>query len=156
MKTNPAIRGLAVALLATAWGLCLAGCEYDVPVTAAPTEGVNQQLCGEWLTLDGWMKIRGYDDAHYVINFDGKLHRAWHSTVAGVPLVTVQNIDQPERKYHFLTWRLADDGRHLILQVVNDKLIPDETRDSATVAKLVSAHAQNPDLLGRDIIYTRQ
>jgi hypothetical protein len=157
MKTIPSIRARLVTLVVTlCLGFALAGCEYDVPLTKEPTRGVDARLTGDWIAKDGWMKVRPYDAMTYVVFFDGKLHRAWHSSVAGLSLVTVQEIETPKRKYFYLGYALSEDGRRLTLRVVNDKLIPDETSDSGTAQQLFALHAGNPGLFAGEHAYVRQ
>ncbi|MEI6464206.1 MAG: hypothetical protein WCQ89_05750 [Verrucomicrobiota bacterium] len=158
MKCPPLFRpvsaGVRLALLIL--GLGLTGCEYDVPLTKEPTRGVDDRLTGDWIAKDGWMKVRPLDANGYVVFFDGKLYRAWHSTVAGLALVTVQDIETGKRKYSYLGYAVSDDGRRLTLRVVNDKLIPDETADSARVQKLFEQYARDPALFTGDVVYVKQ
>lgn len=62
-------------------------------------------------------------------------------------LVTVQQLDAPERKYAYFTWSLAADGKRLDLKSVNTDLVPKETRDSATIEKILRENLENPELL---------
>ena len=158
MKCPPLFRpvsaGVRLALLIL--GLGLTGCEYDVPLTKEPTRGVDDRLTGDWIAKDGWMKVRPLAANGDVVFFDGKLYRAWHSTVAGLALVTVQDIETGKRKYSYLGYAVSDDGRRLTLRVVNDKLIPDETADSARVQKLFEQYARDPALFTGDVVYVKQ
>jgi len=157
MKKPPSIRARLVTWVVTLLlGFAFAGCEYDVPLTKEPTRGVDDRLTGDWIAKDGWMKVRPYDAASYVVFHDGKLHRAWHSTVAGLDLVTVQEIETPKRKYFYLGYALSEDGRRLTLRVVNDKVIPDETGDTARVQQLFAQYARDPALFTGDVVYVRQ
>jgi hypothetical protein len=143
--------GLALVL-----SLGLAGCNYDVPVTVNPTRPVNERLAGNWAAMEGWMKVRAFDANSYAIVHDGKLYRAWHSDVAGLPLVSVQDIDSERRKYAYMVYALSDDGRRLTLRLVNDKIIPAGSKDSDAVQQLFKKHAHEPALFGQDILYIRQ
>jgi hypothetical protein len=55
-----------------------------------------------------------------------------------------------------VVWKLSDDGKHLNLRNVNRKVIPKESRDSATVAALLTKNARNPELFGEAIEFTRE
>ena len=113
MKTRQISRwaGLAIALLA------LAGCDFNVPITAEPTRKIEPALLGEWVGTE-WnendckdrIKVRQYDDSSYVVLFNGDLHRAWHSDIGETAFVTVQNLDSPDRKYSYFLWSLSDGG----------------------------------------------
>lgn len=145
-----------VAWFALLLGLALAGCEYDVPLTKEPTRGVDARLTGDWIAKDGWMKVRALDAQGYVIFHDGKLFRAWHSAAAGLPLMTVQDVDSPKRKYYYLGYALSEDGRRLTVRVVNDKVVPDETPDSGAVQKIFEQNARNPALFDGEYVYVKQ
>ena len=155
-STTPTRRAPAAAFLALILCLVITSCEYDVPVTKEPTRSLDDRLIGDWVAMDGWIKVRRLDASGYVIFHDGKLYRAWHSEVAGLPLVSVQDIDSDKRKFSYLGYALSDDGRRLTLRVVNDKLIPDDTKDSDRVKRLLEEHAHNPGLFGEDFVYVRQ
>ncbi|MSU49768.1 MAG: hypothetical protein EXS37_11900 [Opitutus sp.] len=155
-STTPTQRTLVFTLLALFLCLAMTGCEYNVPATIEPTRGVDDRLLGDWIAMGGWMKVRRLDASGYVIFHDGELYRAWHSGVAGLPLVSVQDIDSDKRKFAYLGYALSDDGRRLTLRVVNDKLIPDDTKDSDRVKKLFEEHARDPALFGEGFVYVRQ
>jgi len=55
-----------------------------------------------------------------------------------------------------VVWKLSDDGRHLSLRNVSDKVDPEETRESATVVALLEKNVHNPDLLGEEIEFRRE
>jgi hypothetical protein len=138
--------------------LWLSACQYDVPITASATRKVEQQLLGDWVSLDGKenMKVRQLDDSTYVVYYDGDLFRAYHSDVGDTPFISVQDLNSNDRKYAYVTWKLSDDSRSLTLRSVNDKVIPRETKDSATVVGLLKENATNPGLLGEAIEFKRQ
>jgi hypothetical protein len=74
------IFGAVVCLCALAFNAC----EYDVPITSIPTRKVQEQLLGNWVSLDGKenMRVRRLDESTYVLYYDGDLFRAHHSDVA--------------------------------------------------------------------------
>jgi hypothetical protein len=119
---------------------------------------VQEQLLGNWVSLDGKedMRVRRLDDSTYVVYYDGDLFRAYHSDVAETPFVTVQDLNSSDRKYAYVIWKLSDDGRDLRLRNVNDKVVPKETRDSATVVALLIKNAGNPELLGEEIEFKKE
>ena len=138
--------------------LAFAACQYDVPITQSPTRKVQEQLLGNWVSLDGKenMRARRLDDSTYVVYYDGDLFRAYHSDVGETPFVSVQDLNSNDRKYAYVVWKLSGDGKNLTLRSVNQKIIPKETRDSATVAALLAKNAHNPDLLGEEIEFRKE
>jgi len=128
--------GLAVCLCI----LAFTACKYEVPITSSPTRNVQEQLLGDWTSSDGkeQMKVRGLDEGFYVVYYDGDLFRAYHSDAADIAFVSVQDLNSKDRKYAYVVCKLSDDGKHLSLLNVNDKVVPKETKDSATVVALLS------------------
>jgi len=55
-----------------------------------------------------------------------------------------------------VVWKLSDDGKHLSLRNVSNKVIPKETKDSAAVIALLKKNARNPDLFGEEIEFSRE
>jgi hypothetical protein len=129
-----------------------------VPITSSPTRNVEQRLLGNWISLDGKekMKVRPLDDNTYVVYYDGDLFRAYHSDVAETTFTTVQDLNSSDRKYAYIVWKLSDDGKNLRLRSVNDKIVPKETRDSATVVALLTKNARNPELFGEEIEFKKE
>src|SRR5215467_3082921 len=121
---------LRVLVLGVAVCLCIGACEYEVPITPSPTRKVEEQLLGNWVSLDGKenMRVRRLDDSTYVVYYDGDLFRAYHSDVAETPFASVQDLNSNDRKYEYVVWKLADDGKHLTLRSVNNKVVPKETK----------------------------
>jgi hypothetical protein len=138
--------------------LAFSACNYDVPITAIPTRKVQEQLIGNWVSLDGKenMRVRRLDDSTYVVYYDGDLFRAYHSDVAEMPFASVQDLNSNDRKYAYVVWKLAGDGNRLSLQNVNNKVIPKETKDSATVTALLTRNARNPELFGEEIEFRKE
>ena len=139
--------------------LCMVGvaaCNYEVPITSSPTRNVQKQLLGDWTSSDGkeQIKVRGLDEGFYVVYYDGDLFRAYHSEAADIAFVSVQDLNK-DRTYAYVVWKLSDDGKHLSLRNVNDKVIPKETRDSAIVVALLSKNAHNPELFGEEIEFRK-
>ena len=138
--------------------LGFAACQYEVPITSAPTRKVQEQLLGNWRSSDGKeeLKLRRLDDKVYIVYYDGDLFRAYHSDVAETPLATVQDLNSNDRKYAYMVWKLSDDGKHLRLRSVSDKVVPKETKDSATVVALLTKNARNPELFGEEIEFNKE
>jgi hypothetical protein len=138
--------------------LAFTACEYEVPITSGPTRKVQERLLGDWTSLDGKekMKVRRLDDSIYIVYYDGDLFRAFHSDVAETPFVSVQDINSNDRKYAYVVWKLSDDGKHLSLRNVSDKVIPKETKDSAMVVALLKKNARNPELFGEEIEFSKE
>ncbi len=146
--------GLAIGLST----LAFTACQYDVPITSAPTRKVQERLLGDWTSADGKekLKLRSLDDNVYIVYYDGDLFRAYHSDVAETPFATVQDLNSSDRKYAYVIWKLSDDGKNLRLRNVNDKVVPKETRDSATVVALLTKNAGNPELFGEEIEFRKE
>jgi hypothetical protein len=146
----------ALGTLAALFCLVFSSCVYEVPITAKPTRKVDERLLGNWTSKDGKnkMKVVRLDASHYIVSGNGELYLAYHSDVAKLPLFTAQILDSPTPKYSYWAWRLADDGT-LSGKIVSDKVIPDETKDSATVRKLLEANLQNPALFEEETHYTK-
>jgi hypothetical protein len=119
---------------------------------------VQERLLGDWTSADGKekLKLRRLDDSIYIVYYDGDLFRAYHSDVADTPFASVQDINSNDRKYAFVVWKLSDDGKHLSLRNVSDKVIPKETKDSAAIVALLKKNARNPDLFGEEIEFSRE
>jgi hypothetical protein len=141
-------------------GLCIlafSACQFEVPITSSPTRKVQEQLLGDWVSLDGKenMRVRRLDESTYVVYYDGDLFRVYHSDVAEMPLASVQDLNSNDRKYACVAWKLSDDGKRLSLRNVN-KVIPKETKDSATAAALLTKNARNPELFGEEIEFRKE
>jgi hypothetical protein len=149
-------RGFCVAICLGV--LAFTACKYDVPITQSSTRKVQEQLLGNWVSLDGKenMRVRRLDDSTYVGYYDGDLFRAYHSDIGDTPFVSVQDLNSNDRKYAFIVWKLSDDGKRLSLRSVNDKVIPKETKDSAAIVALLTKNAGNPDLFGEEIEFRKE
>jgi len=146
--------GVAISLCS----LAFSACQYDVPITSAPTRKVQEQLLGNWKSTDGKedLKVRSLDDSVYIVYYDGDLFRAYHSDVGETPFTSVQDLNSRDRKFAYVVWKLSDDGKNLKLRNVNDKVVPKETKDSATVARLLTKNARNPELFGEEIEFKKE
>ena len=146
--------GVAICLCV----LVFSACNYEVPITSSPTRKLQEELLGNWVSLDGKenMRVRRLDDSTYVVYYDGDLFRAYHSDVAEIPFTTVQDLNSSDRKYAYIIWKLSDDGKNLRLRSVNDKVVPKETKDSATVVGLLTKNASNPELFGEEIEFKKE
>ena len=100
--------------------------------------------------------MRRLEEITYVVYYDGDLFRAYHSDVAEMPFASVQDLNSDDRKYAYVVWKLSDDGKCLTLRNVSDNVIPKETRDSATVAALLTKNARNPELLAEEIEFRNE
>lgn len=119
---------------------------------------MQEQVLGNWISQDGkeHLRVRRLDDNIYIVYYDGDLFRAYHSDVADTPFVSVQDINSEDRKYAYVVWKLSDDSKQLILGSVNRDVIPKEKKDSATVVALLTKNAQNPELFGEEIGFSRE
>ena len=148
-------------VVGVAIGLCslaFTSCTYDVPITSSPTRKVQEQLLGEWRSADGKeeLKLRSLDDSIYIVYYDGDLFRAYHSDVAETPFATIQDLNSNDRKYAYVVWKLSDDGKHLSLRNVSDKVISQEIKDSGTVVALLTKNASKPELFGEEIEFRKE
>jgi hypothetical protein len=145
-------------LLGVFIGVFICACEYEVPITSSPTRKVQEQLLGNWISLDGKenMRVRRWDESTYVVYYDGDLFRAFHSDVAEMPFVSVQDLNSNDRKYAYVVWKLSNDGKRLGLRNVNNKIIPKETREPGAVASLLTKNARNPELFGEEIEFRKE
>jgi hypothetical protein len=141
-------------------GLCslaFTGCQYEVPITSDPTQRVQERLLGDWTSADGkeQLKVRRLDDSIYIVYYDGDVFRAYHSEVAETPFVTVQDLNSSDRKYAYVVWKLSDDGKHLSVRSVSDKVISKEAKDSGRVVALLTENTSNPELFGEAIEFRK-
>jgi hypothetical protein len=146
--------GVAIGLCSLAFNAC----QYDVPITSAPTRKVQEQLLGNWKSADGKeeLKLRSLDDSVYIVYYDGDLFRAYHSDLGETPFVSVQDLNSTDRNYAYVIWKLSDDGKNLRLRSVNDKVVSKETKDSTTVVALLTKNAGNPELFGEEIEFKKE
>lgn len=144
---------LPLTLLVAAGCLLLGGCNYDVPITGSPTRRVESALLGTWVTQrkdspqPDELKVRQLDNFTYIISFNGELYRAYHSDVAKVPFISVQDIETADRKFAYFTWELSADGSILTITPVSARIIPPTLPNSAMVQQLLKQHIDNPGLL---------
>lgn len=159
--TNPIARTLISGILGTICVVAFIGCKYEVPITPKPTGKIEEKLVGDWEgkddkeDKDGKMKVRKLDDSTYVVSFDDHLYRAYHSDVASTPLISVQDLDGPKREYAYFNWKLSKDGKELELRLVRDEVVPYETKDSATVQKLLKQNLENPQLFEKWVPFVK-
>ena len=115
-------------------------------------------MLGNWRSTDGKeeLKLRRFDDGTYIVYYDGDLFRAYHSDIAETPFVSVQDLNSNDRKYAYIIWKLSDDGKNLKLRSVNDKVVPKETKDSATLVELLTKNARHPELFGEEIEFRKE
>lgn len=153
-RTNERI--MVLALCASL--LAIAGCTYEEPITAKPTRKVEPGLIGDWTSTGDHkdqIRVRQWDAKTYVLTYNDDLYRAYHSDVTGLPLVSVQSLQQEERKYAYLTWKLSADGKTLTLRVVNEKVIPGDLKTSSAVQKRLKENARNPDLFEEEARFSK-
>src|SRR5438874_12862863 len=157
ISLNVIYRRIIFSALVSLCILAFNACESEVPITQSRTRKVQEQLLGNWVSLDGKenMRVRQLDDSTYVVYYDGDLFRAYHSDVAEMPLASVQDLNSNDRKYAYVVWKLSSDGKQLTLRSVN-KVIPKETKDSAAVAALLTKNAHNPELFGDQIEFRKE
>jgi hypothetical protein len=138
----------ARSLAALAMAATLAACIYDAPLTANATRRVDARLVGDWTSDDGKenLKVRALDATTYLVILNGDPFRAWHSDSAEMPFVTVQDLDDPARKYAYIKYALSDDGQRLTAYAVNSETIPSTLKSSSEARRLVRASLESPKL----------
>src|SRR6185295_17050404 len=123
-----------------------------------PTRKVDRQLIGEWVSLDGVdvIKILQLTDSTYIASYNGAIFRAFHSDVAEVQFLSVQELETGHRIYSYASYRLSSDGNKLYLRLVNEEVIPEDTDDSVVIQKLLIKNLQNPALFNSEEEFRRQ
>ena len=139
----------------------LAGCNYDVALTATPTRKIDERLVGDWLGGDDGkdvMSVRQLDDSTYAVAMDHDIYRAFHSDFADTAFVSVQSLqsNRDHGKYVYVTWALSADGDRLTVRTVSIKVVPEETKDRAALQKLIKANLANPALFADPLVFTRK
>ena len=136
--------GLALVVMVAT----LAGCIYDAPLTASATRRVDARLVGDWTSDDGKenLKVRALDPTTYLLILNGDPFRAWHSDFAEVPFVTVQDLDDPARKYAYIKYALSDDGQRITAYAVNSEIVPGTLKSSSEARRRVRTSLDNPKL----------
>ncbi len=148
-------RTFTLVIVAAVCCLVISSCKYQVPITSKSTRKVDTRLLGNWTSKDGKTKIKvmKLDDSNYKV-FSKKDYLAYHSDVAGTPFVSVKNLKSNKPEYYYWTWKLSEDGT-LILRNVNDKVVPDNTKDSASVQELLKKNLKNPALFRGEFRLTK-
>lgn len=149
----------ALAIAAAVLLIILAACgQYSVPITERPNRNIETSLLGDWVSIDGRakIKIRQLSESTYIVSYNGVLFKAFHSDISGGPFLSVQELETREQSYNYLTYRLSDDGTHLYLRLVNEELVPRDTKDSANIQKLLRRNLQNPALFHNEDEFTKR
>ena len=155
---HSALRRAGRCILAFFFAAILAGCEYEVPLTAQPSHRIDARLIGDWSGDGGKekMKVRRWDDTAYVVWYNGELFRAYHSEAAGIDFVSVQAVEPENRRWSYMLWKLSPDGRELSLRSVNSKVVPKTVTDPAALHELLKKNAANPDLFNEEARFARE
>lgn len=147
-----------LVILVTSLLLVLAACgERKVPITDQPTRKVDARLIGNWISSDGTerIRIRQLNDSTYIISYFALLFRAYHSDIDGISFINIQELETPERNYIYMVYILSADGNKLYIRMVNEDVVPDATKDSITVRKLLKNNLQNPFLFRGQAEFTK-
>ncbi len=157
MIPSTPLRRFVLALFAA---LLLAGCDFRVPLTSAPTRPVQARLLGDWVEITAEkdrdrLGVRRLDDATYIVVLNGDAYRAFHSDLGDDAFVSVQNLNDDERKYCWYRWSLSADGTQLTLEGVDDGAVPDEAADSAAAQRLLEAKRGQPGWLEEPVRFVR-
>jgi hypothetical protein len=157
MKTIPAFAAMLLAA-----GFFLTGCNYDVPLTAKPTRKIDPRLIGDWVAVDKdskeeeMMYVRKLDEVTYVVSMDKDIYRAFHSDFAGTAFLSVQDLNNSDRLFVYLTYGLSSDGKQLSVFTVNTKVVPEETKGRSALQKLIKRQLANPKLYNEPMEFTRK
>ena len=156
MKTKLLLLPLLAACLA------FTACDYEAPLTPAPTRKVDPRLLGAWEPAtkdapnDPSMHVRQWDEATYAIAIEDDVYRVYHSDFAGTAFVTAQDLNSSARKYCYYTWSLSADNQQLTLRRVRNELVPEKTMPAAAIQQLIKANLGNPKLLDEPLLFTRK
>ncbi len=157
MKPNSAFASLLAVI-----ALLLAGCDYDAPLTPAPTHKIDARLLGDWEPVkkddpkDPSMRVRQWDESTYAIAIEDDVYRVYHSDLAGAAFVSAQDLNSSARKYCYYTWALSPDGTQLTLRRVRNELVPEKTMPAAAIQQLIKTNLANPKLLDEPLVFTRK
>lgn len=154
---NFGTRRFTIAVVLALVVLSLAACQYSVPITERPTRNVEIKLIGDWISTDGreTLKIRTLNHSTYVVSYNNVLFQVFHSDLLGISFLTVQELETQNRSYSYLTYRLSEDGAKLYLRLVNDDVVPRETKDVTSIQRLLKRNVQNPALLRKEDEFTK-
>ena len=156
-----------VGIIPLVFVLVLGGCgAYTVPITAKPTHKIDERLLGTWVSKDTTnttkdkIQVLKFDDSHYLVKLNDDLYRAYHSDVSKTPFITVQILvnpepDTPKTEYAYLVCKLSDDGV-LHLSVINEEIVPYETKNSASVRRILKKNLHNPALFEEDTQFIKE
>ncbi len=154
MNLTPPARRLVLPLLSLLC-LLLAACDYQVPLSLRPDRAIDERFVGDWISPDGWMKVRRFDAENYVIYHNGAVYRAWHSTVAGLPLITLQSIETKETRFAYLTGTLSSGDDRLDLRLIRDEVVSKKINDIAAMRLAIEQHAKDPGLFTSAVPFSR-
>jgi len=154
-------KSMLVCLLASV-AFLLGGCDYDAPLTPAPTHPIDPRLLGDWEPVkpadpkDPGMHVRAWDDFTYAVAIEQDVYRVYHSDFAGTAFVSVQDLNSAGRKYCYYTWSLSTDSTQLTLRRVRNEMVPEKTMPAAAIQQLIKANLGNPKLLDTPLVFTRK
>lgn len=138
----------------------LAGCDFNVPLTKVATRNVDTRLIGNWREQSekesDLLTVRQLDDATYIATINGDAYRVYHSDVASRTFVTVQNLNDDERKYCYYLWELSPGGAELTLRRVNSRVVPEEVASAEAAQQLIVENLDNPKLLVDPALFVRE
>src|SRR5688572_1888802 len=141
--------------------LLVTGCDYEFPLTPAPTSSINPRLLGDWIPTkkaeqdEPTLHVRQWDDTHYAIAIDGELYRVHHSDVVKLPFISAQDLNSNRRRYALFSWAISTDGNELTLRRVRTEVIPERITTADSLRQLVIENANNPELLDEPLIFSR-
>ena len=102
------------------------------------------------------MYVRKLDDVTYVVAMDKDIYRAFHSDFAGTAFLSVQDLNNSDRLFVYLTYQLSPDGKQLSIFTVSTKVVPEETKGRSALQKIIKRQLTKPKLLNEPMEFTRK
>ena len=136
----------------------------SAPVCAQPASTEPSAVDGFWL---GTLKVASQSlriQITVATDAGGRGVCTLDSLDQGAMGLSCANVSYSQRSFSFDVppvkgrWagKLSDDGKHLSLRNVSDKVISKEIKDSGTVVSLLTKNASNPELFGEEIEFRKE
>lgn len=160
MKSSTLIATLVLSL----GTLCLAACEYDVPITTDHEIQINRSLLGSWEAIPGEdedddnvrLQVLEYSDTEYLVHYfegDESLYfRAYPIKIGDVNAIQLELIgDDKESIGHDKEDRFVVASTRLLegkleVRTLNTELVNAQLTDSQSLRDAFIANIKNPEL----------
>lgn len=150
--------------------LVLAGCDFTVPLSAAPELPIDTRAVGLWEMAKPngnteRLLILPFNDHEYFISWpeaaSTELYAKAHLfNFSGMVLVQLQwfgnsdgAVPDDDRNYQIASYAITGDA--LEIQLLNTDVIGKEFQSAADLATAIEANKSNPDLFREKMIYKR-